>query len=163
MTSVVTALLVFACVFSGACAGLFLRTRLPQQHLTEGAKDAIRLSMGLIATLTALVLGLVTASAKSTYDAQDDAIRHTAAKVLLLDRMLANFGPDTREAREMLRRVVQERVDAIWPEQTGLAAARVAAYGEGAIFLILEMTHPLEGVMKLSAAPLRYALTLLGR
>ena len=56
------------------------------------------------------------ASAKGSYDAQDEAVRHTAAKLLLLDRVLSNYGPETKEAREMLRRIIASRVAAIWPE-----------------------------------------------
>jgi hypothetical protein len=110
------ALIVFACVFGGALLGMFLRVLLPEHHLSEETKDVIKLGMGLIATMTALVLGLMIATAKSSYDTQDEAVKHTAAKVLLLDRMLSNYGPETKEARELLRRTVASRLEAIWPE-----------------------------------------------
>jgi len=111
-----SALIVFACVFGGALLGMFLRTVLPQHHLSEETKDLIKLGMGLIATMTALVLGLMIATAKSSYDTQDGAVKHTAAKLLLLDRMLSNYGPETKDARELLRRTVASRLEAIWPE-----------------------------------------------
>ena len=103
-------LIVFACVFGGALLGMFLRVVLPGHHLSEGSKDVIKLGMGLIATMAALVLGLVIATAKNSYDAQADAVKHTAAKVLLLDRVLSNYGPETKETRELLRRIVANRV-----------------------------------------------------
>ena len=115
--SIDIALIVFACVFGGALLGMFLRGQIPEHHLSEGARDVIKLGMGLIATMTALVLGLVIARAKSSYNMQDDAVKHTAAKVLLLDRMLANYGKETNEARDLLRRTVASRVDAIWPKE----------------------------------------------
>jgi hypothetical protein len=59
---------------------------------------------------------LVIATAKSSYDMRDAAIKHTAAKVLLLDRVLANYGPETKEARDLLKQTVASRLDAIWPE-----------------------------------------------
>ena len=116
MAPLATAVTVFACVFAGALLGMLLQGKLPREHLDDRTKDVIRLAMGLIATMTALVLGLVTATAKSSFDTQDDAIRHSAAKILLLDRMLASYGPETRDARALLRATLQERVAAVWPE-----------------------------------------------
>lgn len=110
------ALIVFACVFLGALLGMGLRVLIPEHHLSEDTKDVIKLGMGLIATMTALVLGLMIATAKSSYDTQDDAVKHTAARILLLDRMLSSYGPETKEAREVLRRTVASRLAAIWPE-----------------------------------------------
>jgi hypothetical protein len=117
------ALIVFACVFGGALLGMFLRILLPEHHLTEDTKDVIKLGMGLIATMTALVLGLMIATAKSSYDAQDEAVKHTAAKVLLLDRTLSNYGPETKETRDILRRIVASRLEAIWPEDRSKRAS----------------------------------------
>ena len=116
MNPIEIALIVFACVFGGALIGMALRVLLPEHHLSEDTKDVVKLGVGLIATMTALVLGLMIATAKSSYDTQDDAVKHTAAKVLLLDRMLSSYGPETKEARELLRRTVASRLQAIWPE-----------------------------------------------
>jgi hypothetical protein len=116
VTSTEIALIVLACVFSGALIGNLLRAVVPDHHLTEASKEVIKLGMALIVTMTALVLGLMVASAKGSYDAQDEAVRHTAAKLLLLDRTLSNYGPETKDARNMLRRIVASRVSAIWPE-----------------------------------------------
>ena len=116
MTPTEIALIVFACVFGGALLGMFLRVVIPEHHLSDGAKDVIKLGMGLIATMTALVLGLVIATAKNSYDTQNDAVKHTAAKVLLLDRVLSNYVPETKEARELLRWTISYMLDAIWPE-----------------------------------------------
>lgn len=110
------ALIVFVCVFGGALLGMFLRVLTPEHHLSQDSQDVIKLGMGLIATMAALVLGLVIATAKSSYDTQDAAVKHSAAKVLLLDRVLSNYGPETKETRDLLRRTVANRLDAIWPE-----------------------------------------------
>ena len=120
------ALIVFACVFGGALLGMFLRGVLPEHHLSEDTKDVIKLGMGLIATMAALVLGLVIATAKSAYDTQNAAVKHTAAKPLLLDRVLSNYGPETKETRDLLRRTVASRLDAIWPKDRS-QRARVGA------------------------------------
>ena len=66
--------------------------------------------------MAALVLGLVISTVKNSYDTQNEAVKHTAAKVLLLDRVLANYGPETREARDLLRKTIADRLAAIWPE-----------------------------------------------
>jgi hypothetical protein len=213
----------------------------------------VRLGMGLVATMTALLLGLVTASAKSTFDAQDNAIRNSAANLLTLDRHLARYGPETTPTRDLIRRAVAYRVETIWSADgsggSGLDAStarppvedvenqilalspendaqrwfkaealklseevvkarwRVLAAGGGAVprpflivvifwltvtfasfglyaprnatvlavlfvstmsvaaavFLILELDGPLDGVIRISSGPLRYALTQLGQ
>lgn len=110
------ALIAFISVFCGALLGMYLRVRLTGHHLSVNSKDVIKLGMGLVATMTALVLGLMIATAKGSFDTQDQAIKHTAAKILLFDHVLNNYGPETKEIRELLRRVVTSRVNAIWPE-----------------------------------------------
>jgi hypothetical protein len=253
VTPIAVALVVFACVFAGAVLGMGLRKRLPAEHLSDSAKDVIRLAMGLVATMTALVLGLVIAAAKSAYDTQDDAVRHSAAKILLLDRVLADYGPEADGTRTFLKQLITDRVATIWPEDgtspgkldtpvvafathtietsilqfaprnemqrwlqsealriggdltetrwlvlaqarsaipapflvvvvfwltvlfasfglfaprngTVVAVLLVCAFSVGAaMFLILEMDSPFEGLIRVSGAPMRYALAHLGR
>jgi hypothetical protein len=83
-------LVVFACVFGGALFGMFLRSVLPERHLSAETKDTVRLGVGLIGTLAALVLGLLIASAKGFYDTQSNELTQMSAKVVLLDRVLAD-------------------------------------------------------------------------
>jgi hypothetical protein len=104
----------FACTLGGALGGLALRGILPARYFDEDARDTVKLGVGLIATMTALILGLVTASAKSAFDAADAAVKHVAADALSLDRALARYGPETAAHRATLRRGVTERVEAIW-------------------------------------------------
>lgn len=89
---------VFACTFGGAMLGLWLRGRLPADHITDDTKDTVKLGVGLVATMTALVLGLVTVAAKNSFDAVDPAVKHTAVDILTLDRVLARYGPETRRS-----------------------------------------------------------------
>ena len=116
MTPIEISLIVFACVFAGALLGMFLRVVIPKHHLSAETENVIKLGMGLIATMAALVLGLLIATAKSSYETQDEAIKHTAARVLMLDHMLAKYGPETKDARNLLRRTLASRLEAIWPE-----------------------------------------------
>jgi hypothetical protein len=108
-------LVVFVFVFGGASLGMYLRAALPEDHLSDESKEAVKLGTGLIATMTALVLGLMTASAKSSFDAQNTLVQKTAADILTLDRILARYGPETKEIRDSIRRLVAVRLDDIWP------------------------------------------------
>jgi len=96
------ALIAFVCIFGGALLGLFLRTLLPEHHLRDDSRDALKLGAGLIATLVALVLGLLVSSAKSSFDAMNSGLTELGAKVILLDRILAQYGPETMEARGLV-------------------------------------------------------------
>jgi hypothetical protein len=93
----------FACVFGGALLGMLLRQALPAHHLSADSKDVVKLGMGLVGTMAALALGLLLASAKSSFDAQADELRKMSATIVLLDRALAHYGPEAREARDLLR------------------------------------------------------------
>jgi hypothetical protein len=228
--------------------GLFLQGLLPEHHLLDTSKDTVKVAAGTIATLSALVLGLLVGSAKSSFDATNTAITQSGAKIILLDRVLANYGPETKAAREQLRRAVAAGIEMFWPEEKnggsgmtgferanamemlqaklreftpatdtqrqllsqaeqissdmlqarwllieqaqstlpvpflvvllfwltmlhlsfGLLAPRNATVitvllisalsVSGAIFIILEMNHPLQGMIKVSSAPMRKAL-----
>ncbi len=111
MSTIATSSIVFACVFAGASLGMFLRKVLPQHHLSDDSKSVVMIAMGLVATMTALVLGLLISSAKSSFDTLNSEIVGTSSKIILLDRTLANYGPETKEARDLLRSVVAAVVD----------------------------------------------------
>src|SRR5262252_8872408 len=95
MFALVIYLIIFACVFGGALLGVYLRGALPEEHLSAESKDTVRLGMGLIGTMAALVLGLLVASAKNFYDTQTSELIEMSAKIVLLDRVLAHYGPET--------------------------------------------------------------------
>ena len=245
--------IVFVCIFGSAMFGFYLRTVLPDHHLSDDSMRVVTLSTALIATLAAVVLGLLISSAKSSFDSISDEITQTASRVVLLDRSLANFGPETKETRDLLHRAFASAIEMIFAkESSGLAKLtaleRLAGMEQfqaklrelaprndaqrslqsralelsnellqmrwlviaherdailppflavlvvwlsiifvgfgvhtannaivlttlfvcalsvsGAIFLIEELDHPLEGLMQVSSAPLRNALTQLGQ
>ena len=251
MNATAIRLIVFACVFGSALIGMSLRAALPEQHLSADSKDTVRLGMGMIGTMAALVLGLLVASAKNFYDEQSSELTQMSANIVLLDRVLAHYGPETKEARDLLRGAVARALDQIWHQdhQQHSEMVPTAAGGEvlydkiqalspkddaqhalqaqassmaidlgklrwlmfeqgsasvslpllemlvfwlalvfisfglfaptnatviatlflcalsvsGAIFLILEMYTPFEGLMQISSAPLRNALAHLGQ
>ena len=253
MTPLGIGIIVFTCTFGGALLGMWLRAALPEHHLRDESRDTMKLGIGLVATLTALVLGLVTASAKSSFDGLNTAIKDAAADVIATDRLLARYGPETKDIRATLQRAVAYRIEKTWPPgpshaarldvtkatETGewivdqiralsppndaqralqsravdqseaLLRARWVVLGElgtsipwpflivlvfwltitfmsfglqapgnttvlavlllcalsvaGAVFLILEMDGPFDGLIRVSPEPLRFALTRLGR
>jgi Protein of unknown function (DUF4239) len=110
---------VFACTFGSALAALLLRSRLPEGHLSEDTKDVVKLGIALVATMAALVLGLLTASAKGAYDARGKQILQISADVILLDSTLAHYGPEADRARAMLRASVAAAIDQFWPARGG--------------------------------------------
>jgi hypothetical protein len=252
VSTIVLSCIVFACVCGAALLALVLGRVLPEHHLRPEAKDAVKQGLVMIATLAALVLGLLVAAAKGTYDTQNSAVKQLSASVLLLDRTLSLYGPETKEARALLREATAAMLERIWPEdgaragsvEPGEARAQMevfydkvatlkphnetqgalkaralaftadlaqtrlrlfanrdssipgaflvvlvfwlavlfAGYGllappnatvvavlivcalsvSTAIFLILELDRPFEGIMRVSSAPLRDVLSLLG-
>ena len=247
------AVIVFACVFGSALLGLYLHSLLPERHLSDESVGVIKLTIGLIATMAALVLGLLISSAKSSFDTANAAVVRDATDIILLDRTLAQYGPETQEIRTLLKQFVargiqkvtsgdpdqlasmrspeelrrgeniQRRLAELSPHseaQRRLQAGAIQIAGQGlamrelallqaagstpmpllitlvlwlciifgsfglftspnptvtttiflgavstsiAIFLILEMNTPLGGIIAVSLAPLREALTMLGQ
>jgi len=125
MSSMTITCIVFACIFGGTLLGMLLRVLLPEQHLSGESKDVIKLGMGLIGTMTALVLGLLIASAKSSFDTQRNGMAQLSANIIMMDRALAHYGTEAKEAREMLRASVADMLQHTWPQensQSGQAA-----------------------------------------
>jgi hypothetical protein len=106
MTTIETAVTIFCCVFGGALAGMGLRAIIPEHHLDPETRDLIKLGVGLIGTMSALVLGLLVASTKSSYDTKKSELAQLAGNVILLDRMLVHYGPEAADARDALRTTV---------------------------------------------------------
>jgi hypothetical protein len=114
MISIIIGLTTFVCVFGGALLGMYLRNVLPDHHLQEDSKDAMKAGMAIVATLAALVLGLLISSAKNSLDTMNTAFTQTGAKIIMLDRVLSFYGPETKEVRQQLKDTVQIMVDRIW-------------------------------------------------
>ena len=133
MPPIIVSCIIFTCVFAGTLAGMSLRATLPDHHLTTDSRDVMKLGMGLIATMSALVLSLLVASAKGSYDTQRNELTQMSANVILLDRGLAHYGPEAKNAREQLRRVFEGMRDRVWPEDNPQAPKMdsVIAGGEG--------------------------------
>src|SRR5437868_14673648 len=104
MNSAITGALVFACLFGAGVLGVRVRAALPEDHLSSEPKKAGKVGMGLVATMAVLVLGLLVASTKGTYDTPNGELSQMEHKIVLLDRVLANYRSETAERRYLLRR-----------------------------------------------------------
>jgi amino acid transporter len=100
LAPLVISLMIFVCTFAAAVSGMVLRKKLPDDHLSDDSKDVIKLVMGLIATMAALVLGLLIASANSSYETQSGELQQLSATIVELDGILAQYGPEANEPRQ---------------------------------------------------------------
>jgi len=129
MTSLAIASIAFGCIFGGVLLGVLLRSILPKHHIQDESKDTIKMGAGLIATMAALVLGLLVASAKSSFDTLNDGVKQFGAKLITLDRALAGYGPETKQMRDTMRQNIVTLNELIWP--TGKTATVNIAAVEG--------------------------------
>ena len=117
MNSLTIGFISAGCIFGGVLLGSLLQKVLPPHHLESDSKDTVKLGAGMVTTLTALVLGLLVSSAKGSFNAMNAGIAQTGAKILLVDHILADYGPETKEVSEQLRHSVASVIERIWPEK----------------------------------------------
>lgn len=120
MNAIGIAIVAFAVLMAGAWFGAYLRRVLPRHHFTDETKDAVRIGVGLIATMAALVLGFLLAAAKSSYDTKSEEVRQSAAKLILLDRNLRQYGPEAETIRAQLRATSKAKLDHKWVDVSAL-------------------------------------------
>lgn len=130
MNPPVIALIMLAVVFGGALVGLWLQKVLPDQHLSNESKEVVRLATALVATISALVLSLLVSSAKSNFDRFDDELTQNAARVVMLDRTLDEYGPETNDIRASNKASYVKRMDLLF---SGDGAAKNKVDGSLAI------------------------------
>jgi Protein of unknown function (DUF4239) len=117
MHSFAVSSLIFAIVFGGAIAGMFLRRALPEEHFGTDAKETVRLAIGLIGTMTGLVLGMLVSSSKTYYDGQKNVVAQMSSQVILLNTLLVEYGPEAKPIRREAHQFVEDAVDRIWPKE----------------------------------------------
>ena len=118
MSPTIAFLASFASILIGAATGMVLKRSLPPDMLEGGSKEFIRLAAGFLATLAALVIGLMIASAKNTYDSQNTNVRQLGTNAVLVDQMLVKYGPEAGAARTLLREIIPSATARIWRENT---------------------------------------------
>jgi hypothetical protein len=127
MNYLLISLVVFALIFGGALVGMIVRPLLSERHLNPDSRDVVKMATGLIGTLTALVLGLLIASAKSSFDQKTNQVRQLTSTIILLDGLLAQYGPEGTPLRNLLRQSIQPLARRIWHEEA-IPAGRPARF-----------------------------------
>jgi Protein of unknown function (DUF4239) len=122
MNTTLAAVIIAACLLAAVMLGMRVRRLLPGHHLGEETKDTVKLATGLIATMSALLLGLLVSSAKGSYDTVRNEVIQMAAKVTFLDRVLALYGPEAAPLRAQYHAAVGEVVRKMWSEEEGAQA-----------------------------------------
>ncbi len=117
MSPLVISLIAFCCIFGSVLLGMFFRKLLPQHHVSDESKDVMQLGTAMIATLAALVIGLLIASAKDNFDTLNNGLIESSSKVILLDRAMASYGSETREIRGLLRRNLATLIEMLWSKE----------------------------------------------
>jgi hypothetical protein len=144
MDSLAIALILLGCAFAASVLGMRVRSSLPADLLDDASRDVVKLVMALVATMAALVLGLLVASANTAHDRQTERLREFSADIMLLDRTLALYGPDARAVRDGLRASARQTHDTVWspdgvrPENLNSASVRFS------VLAILRMAAALE-------------------
>src|SRR5262245_57263684 len=149
MNSLTIGLISAGSIFAGSLLGIGLQRLLPGHHLSKETQDVVKLSAGTIATLTALVLGLLVSSAKSSFDTMNAGVVQGSAKIIVLDRTLARYGPESKPAREQLKRSIVAGIETVWPtEKTGVPALTAFERANGMELVqdrLLELTPQSDG------------------
>jgi len=135
MRPITITLVVLACVFGGALFGIFIHSLVPREYLDSDSREAVRLGMALVATTVAVVLGLLISSGKSFYDTQSAEVTQLAADIVLLDKLLKQYGPESEEIRDLLRSSVAYMVDNTWGQDSS-DQARFTLSESSEVFLI---------------------------
>ena len=133
MNALAMSSLVFVLVLGGALAGMAIRRVRPAEHFTPEAKDTIRLSIGLVVTMTSLVLGMLVSSGKTFYDGEKNQVAELSSQVVLVSDLLKAYGPETGQLRIEGQRSVEEIVDRIWPKERS-QSVQLKPMANGALF-----------------------------
>jgi hypothetical protein len=144
MSSMEISWIVFGCVFAGALFGMLLRATLPAQQQSADSKDVLKLLAGLIGTMSALVIGLLIATANSSFATRRSEVAQMAVNIVLLDRGLAHYGPGAKEAREQLRRALTMELEIAWPEDRAVNPASFDPTAAGTGEVVFDKIQELE-------------------
>jgi len=157
MSPIAISLTALAIMFSGTLLGMYLRPLMQEHHLSGDSKDVMKLGTGMIATMAALVLSMLISSAKGTFDVWNNELQQSGGKISLLDHTLAQYGPETREARDILRHTLISTIQRVWPvDKTMMALEKVDQAERG-------IENLEEKLQQLSSDPLLRALAYLGK
>lgn len=152
MSSLAIACMMFGCVLASTLLAMLIAQRLPEHHLSAESKDVVKLGLGVVGTLTALVLGLLVSATKGTFDAQSGTIKEVAAQMAMADRVLAKYGTETQDARSKLRTLAESVLHQMWPDNNAahidLTGGQSREIGES-FFQSVAMLEPTNDIQRL--------------
>ncbi len=162
-----TAVAIGTVTFGCGVLGLVINWWRPKQEGSDETRDLINRITGLIATMAALVLGLLIASSNNVYNTQKSGLEALSARAIQLDRILQNYGPETKPIRDQLRENLRRAYESMWGNtRANVTSLGALAVGSGAVasalFLIIELSAPYSGVLRMPATPLLQAIDALG-
>jgi len=161
---ILVSVILFVVLVGAALFGRRVHRYLPEAHLSADSRDSVKLAMGLVATMTALVLGLLVSSAKGTYDTARSEVIQMAAKVAFLDRVLALYGPEAAEARTELRAAIIDAVQRIWPgDRSGPARLAPNQQAGDALYITVQRLSPHDDAQRTLKAQLATLMVDLGQ
>jgi Protein of unknown function (DUF4239) len=112
---------------------MLLRPYLPVAHRSAETTAVIQLSVSLLVTLAAVVLGLPITSVKGAFDTTGNDIRGYSALIIELDHTLSEYGPDSAHARALLRDYTANVIATTWPEEKPPVEATMRDDGAGQV------------------------------
>jgi hypothetical protein len=130
LSPLAVACIAFGCTFGSTLIGMLLHGKVPSHHVDGDSRDVMKLVMGLVGTMAALVLGLLIASAKTSYDTQTSDVQQLSISVIELDRQLEHYGPETKVTRDLLRQLTAATTKRIWEERAPLTLDPSVARGQ---------------------------------
>jgi hypothetical protein len=117
MTEFQTAAVVFLFLLGATGLGVFVRPLLPEEHKAFETVQLLKLVIGMLVTFAALVLGLLTASAKTLFDTTNTDIRTYSTQLIQLDNSLRQYGPDADVSRQALRAYTAAAIASTWAKE----------------------------------------------
>ena len=157
MSALALSCLIFLLVLGGIFIGAAFRRALPKHHLSKETQDVVRLGVGLTATIAALVLGLLIGGAKGSFDTRSSQVKQLTANVILLDNLLAQYGPEATPLRRQLRGAINPVVDRLWHEKITAESFTANTEGEKAYLAILALSPQTETQRSLQARAVQVA------
>jgi len=157
MSALALSCVIFLLVLGGIFAGTALRRALPSHHLAKETQDVVRLGAGLIATIAALVLGLLIGGAKGSFDTRSTQLQQLTANVILLDSLLAQYGPEATPLRRQLRGAINPLIDRLWHEKITMEPFTTNEEGEKVYLAILALSPQTETQRSLQARAVQVA------
>src|SRR4051812_15006427 len=117
MTNTGIGLISFAAILGGVIIGRIAARRLPGLYLGTETQSAVTVSVAVIATLSALVLGLMISAANTSFSARTDEVRQLSLQLIRMDRNLRRYGPEATDARAKLQAWATTKIQQLFPEK----------------------------------------------